>query len=56
LKVLEEEEEWENGREVPMARVEDNCVVSTRTVEHLVDLLTVGRIVINGNTLRTMYL
>ena len=56
LTVLEEEGEWENGREVPMARVEDNCVVSTRTVEHLVDLLTVGRIVINGNTLRTMYL
>ena len=27
-KVLEEEGEWENGREVPTAKVEDDCVVS----------------------------
>jgi lipase ATG15 len=28
-RVLEEEGEWENGREVPMARAEEACVVST---------------------------
>jgi hypothetical protein len=30
-RVLEAEEEWEDGREVPEARAEEDCIVSTTT-------------------------
>jgi lipase ATG15 len=42
-RVLEEEGEWEDGRDVPIARVEDNCVVSTNTAEQLAELLKKNR-------------
>jgi lipase ATG15 len=38
-RVVEEEGEWEDGREVPIARVEDDCIVSTPAADHLAALL-----------------
>lgn len=50
-KVLEEEGEWEGGRAVPVARTEDDCVVSTSVAQQLDNALRrIGRIVISGNS------